>query len=241
MKKIFLFILLSLAVSQTSNAQTIDDFFNQTDQFLKKNVNKEGKIDYASLQKSPGELFYILENASKLNPQFADLDTAKAYWINIYNLCVIKSIVQHYPITSVNNVSTFFNADFFRISNQDVTLDDIEHTILREILFEPAFHFVLNSGANGSPTLLNKAYLPKTVNEQIKEQTIKVINSKDYFLIDKKSNTIRLPKIFDWYKKDFEVNYFNTIDFINLFSEKKIDNTLKVVYYEFDWTLNDIQ
>ena len=56
--------------------------------------------------------------------------------------------------------------------------------------------------------------------------------------LDKSAKTVELPKIFDWYKKDFAVNYFNEVDFINIFLEKKIDNKLMIKTYDFDWSLN---
>ena len=112
--------------------------------------------------------------------------------------------------------------------------------ILRDLFFDPAVHFTLSSGANAGAPLLNTAYLPNKVDEQIKRQATLVINAKNYYFINKELKVIELPKIFEWYKKDFAVNYFNEIDFINLFLEKKIDNKLTVKTYDFDWSINKI-
>lgn len=238
MKKITLTIFF-LCFSLIAVAQTTEQFFEQTSEFLKKNVTPEGKVDYATIKKSPGELVYILSNIEKLDTKFSDKKLAKAFWINVYNLQVIKAVVNLYPIASIEKVPGFFDGASFTVGNQQLTLDDIQNVILRDLFFDPAVHFTLASAANGCAPLLNTAYLPTTVDEQIKHQATLVINSKDYFFINKDLKLIELPKIFEWYKKDFAVNYFNEIDFINLFLTKKIDNQLAVQTYDFDWTLNE--
>lgn len=237
MKKITL-TLFFLGFSLISLGQTTQQFFEQTTEFLKKNVTAEGKVDYFTIKKSPGELIYILSNIEKLDTKFSDKKLAKAFWINVYNLEVIKAVIELFPLPSIEKVPGFFDATTFVVGNQQLTLNDIQNVILRDLFFDPAVHFTLVSAANGGAPLLNTAYLPTTVDEQIKHQATLVINSKDYFLINKDLKLIELSKIFEWYKKDFAVNYFNEIDFINLFLDKKVDNKLTVATYEFDWSLN---
>ncbi|NRT16827.1 hypothetical protein HNP99_003201 [Flavobacterium sp. 28A] len=239
MKKITL-TLCFFALTFISRAQTTQLFFEQTSEFLKKNVSPEGKVDYFTIKKSPGELIYILSNIEKLDTKFSDKKLAKAFWINVYNLEVIRAVVDLYPVPTVEKVPGFFDATPFTVGNQQLTLNDIQNVILRDLFFDSAVHFTLACGANGGAPLLNTAYIPSKIDEQIKHQATLVINSKDYFYINKDLKIIELPKIFEWYKKDFAVNYFNEIDFINLFLEKKIDNTLTVKTYDFDWSLNKL-
>ncbi|MGA9638491.1 DUF547 domain-containing protein [Flavobacterium sp.] len=227
-----------LVFSISGYSQTVEIFFEQTNEFLKKNVTAEGKIDYITLKKSPGELMYILSNVEKLDATFTDKNLAKAFWINIYNLQVIKGVLDTYPFKNVNQIPNFFKGNYFIVIQQELTLDDVENTILRELLFDPAIHFALSSASNGGAPLLNEAYMPKTIEEQLKTQASRVINSKSYYKINKDEKSIALPKIFEWYKKDFVTQYFNEIDFLNIFSEKRIDNKLSVTTYDFDWTLN---
>lgn len=237
MKKIIL-SLAFLSFSIIAESQTTELFFEQTNEFLQKNVTIEGKVDYRTLKKSPGELIYILDNVAKLDTKFKDKNLAKAFWINIYNLEIIRGVVANYPLKSVNDIPNFFSEASFIIGNQELTLNDIENVILRDLFFDPAVHFALSSASNGGSPLLNTAYLPEIVGEQIKQQAKTIINSKDYFQLNKEAKTVELPKIFEWYKKDFAINYFNEIDFINLFLDKKIDNKLIIKTYNFDWSLN---
>ena len=237
MKKIILLVAFTL-FTISINAQTTDMFFEQANEFFLKNVSPEGKVDYAKLKKSPGELMYILSNVEKLKTQFDNKETAKAFWINIYNLQVIKGVLDNYPLKSVNDVPAFFKENNFLVGGQELTLDDVENTILREIFVDPGIHFVLTSAALGGAPLMNTAYMPESVNDQIKQRTTLIINSKDFLKTYKSTNSIELPKIFEWYKKDFVTGYFNELDFVNIFLEKKVDPKMKIMTYSFDWTLN---
>lgn len=237
MKKLITVTIALLSITNFS-AQTADLFFEQTNEFLKRNVSPEGKLDYAYLKKSPGELMYILDNVSKIKPVLKDKDAIKAFWINAYNLCVVKGVIDNYPLNSVNDVKGFFKENMFLIAGQELTLDDIENTILREGFVDAGIHFVLTSAANGGAKLLNEAFLPEKVNDQIKQQTIKAINDKNFIMINKDTKIISLSKIFDWYKPDFVTGYFNQIDFVNIFLDKKLDPKYKILFYEFDWSLN---
>jgi hypothetical protein len=237
MKKVLLLIAFS-AFTIIAKAQTTELFFEQTNEFLQKNVSPEGKVDYAKLKKSPGELLYILSNIEKIKTQFENKDASKAFWINVYNLQVIKGVLDNYPLKSVNDVPGFFKENNFLVGGQELTLDDIENTILREIFVDAGIHFVLSSAANGGAPLLNSAYMPETVNDQIKTRTTMVINGKDFMKVYKNTNSVELPKPFEWYKKDFVTGYFNELDFVNIFLEKKVDPKMKVMTYSFDWTLN---
>ena len=237
-KKFLQLILLVLSFS-TISAQAIDTFFEQTDEFLKKNVDLNGKINYASLKKSPGELLYILDNASNLNTNFEDKNTAKAFWINMYNLQVIKGVLDGYHIKSVNEIPGFFKEKTFVINKKNITLFDIETIILPEIQKDACIHFVLFTASNGGVVLMNRAFLPKTVNDQIKHQTKLFINNKNIVKIDTKNKLLDLPKIFEWYNSEF-VSYFgNEIDFLNIFLDKKLENNLVIRTYNFDWSLNE--
>jgi hypothetical protein len=85
------------------------------------------------------------------------------------------------------------------VGNQELTLDDIENVILRDLFFDPAIHFTLSSAANGAP-LLN-AYLPATIEEQIKSRATLVINSKITFFINKDTKVIELSKYLNGTRK----------------------------------------
>lgn len=232
---LFAFILYS----NTFFSQTHTVFLDQTNEFLKASVSTDGKIDYAKLKKGPGGLLYILKNAENLKIDALDKDTRVAFWINAYNLLVIKNIIENYPLRSVNFVSGFFDKKF-KIASNEVSLNEIQK-IIGDLIKDPGIHFILSNGTNGGPKLMSAAYFPETVMYQISLQVKSAINKVGFVKIDKETKTVELPKVFELHKTDFITQYFNEIDFINVFLDKKIDNKLKILYSSFDITLNDLK
>jgi hypothetical protein len=100
---------------------------------------------------------------------------------------------------------------------------------------DPRVHFVVNCASYSCPRLYNKAYLPHKLDEQLEKAASRFINS-DLNVIDK--NEIILSKLFDWYKSDFENESQTLIDFINQYSQTKIDPKTQLKFMEYDWSLN---
>lgn len=238
--KNILYIIFFLNTFCSLNAQTEALFFEQTNEFLKNYVTKEGKINYGELKKSPGELIYILGNISKLKTE-SNINSEHniAYWINVYNLLIIKNVVDNYPIKSINTVTGFFDKTYL-INGDSLSLFDIEKK-LNLLCKDPGIHFVLSKASNGDPILYNGAYLPESALYQISLQVKSAINKPAFLKVNKQTNVLELPTIFQNYKEDFVTSYYNEIDFVNIFLEKKLNNKMKVVYANFDWTLNDVK
>ena len=238
MKKSFLIIVAFILFSNILISQTKEDFFNQSNEFFKKNINLDGKLKYAGLKKSPGELMYILKNVENLKIDSLDSNTKVAFWINSYNLLVIKNVIENYPLRSTSFVNDFFEKKF-QIADNQLSLEEIEFRV-KDLIKDPGYHFVLSNGTNGGSKLLNSAYLPETVMYQVSYQMKSTINKPGFIKIIKETNSIELPTVFETHKPDFVTQYFNQIDFLNVFLEKKIDNKLQITYAKRDVTLNEI-
>ena len=234
----YFYSILILLVFQTHFAQTKENFFEQTNEFLKNQVSVDGKINYSKLKKSPGELLYILSNTSNLKIDDENNETQIAFWINAYNLLVIKNILENYPIKSVNFITDFFEKKF-EIAGKSISLDEIE-LLTKNLINDPAKHFILSNGSNGGPKLLNKAYMPDSVMYNISYILKTTINTTGYIRIVNKRDYIEFPTVFEKFKQDFVTQYFNQIDFLNVFLENKLNNKLKISYYSYDWSLNEL-
>ena len=71
-------------------------------------------------------------------------------------------------------------------------------------------------------------------------QVKSAINKPNFLKINKENDFIEFPYLFEKYKKDFVTMYFNEIDFVNIFLEKKLNTKMKIGHYKFDWSLNNI-
>ncbi len=206
------------------------------DQVLILNVTEQGKVNYKGvIQDSP--LLYKYFTAMSENPPKDNWSKEEvlAYWINLYNAIAIKLVIDNYPIKSIRELQEPWNQRFFKIEDKKYSLDDIEHTILRE-MNDPRIHFLINCASASSPILWNRAYTATNINKALDERTKAFINNSKFNVISK--TELKLSKVFEWYEKDFKVRGGNVVDFINTYSNVKISKIGKDNYKEYDWNLN---
>lgn len=229
-------ILIVLLLSISLQAQDSSSFFSLTDQFLKTHV-KNGAVDYETIYAAPTALNDILHLASTLSISKDD-KSYKAFWINAYNLAVIKGIIDNYPLKSPLDKPGFFDKVSYKIAGKNVTLNTIENKLLRAVFNDARVHFVLVCGAKGCPPLIPNAYLPETLENQLQEQTTLAINGTSFVKINNKKKRVEGSEILKWYKADFVAKGQSEIDFLNQFRTDKIPSKFKLTYSTYNWALN---
>ncbi|MGB3142836.1 MAG: DUF547 domain-containing protein [Maribacter sp.] len=237
MIKIRLFVLLLVVFVQGITAQDPDMFFNKADAFFKTYITN-GKVEYKALHEEPAILADLMELLKGVDVSNVNDYTYQAFWINAYNLQVIQGIVSNYPLKSPLDVDGFFDKNKHQIAGKEVTLNQIENELLRaKFPNEPRFHFVLVCAGLGCPPIIDEAYRPSTLNEQLKTQTEKALNDPKFIRVE--GGEVKVSQIFEWYKSDFE-KAGGVVNFINSYREPKIPEDNKVSYYPYDWTLNSV-
>lgn len=214
---------------------------------LKKHVNDAGMVDYKGFIKDSNNLNKYLAKISENAPASSWSNDEKfAYWINAYNAYTVKLIVDNYPVKSIKDlapknavifINTAWDKKFFSIGGKKMTLNTIEHKILRKRFNDPRMHFAINCASMSCPKLLNEAYEAKTLDKQLTGQ------AKD-FLSDTNKNKVskdkpELSSIFDWFNKDFTKTGKTKIGFINQYAPVKINDNAPLKYLSYDWSLNE--
>jgi hypothetical protein len=240
MKKIILSITLFLLTSYSTQAADIDVFIEKTNAFLAKYV-VNNRFDYDALKKNTQPLDEIFTIGYKIKSEELDTDQFKAFWINTYNLCVIKELTSNYPIEGPLKLPGLFDKTIFDIGGKKVTLDFIEKKILSELFNDSRIHFALVCGAIGCPPLLAKAYYPTDLDKQLDVQTKIALNNPEFLRLDKNSKKVQISQIFEWYKDDFITSKTKEIDFINKYRDDKINSDFSMNYYVYDWNLNKVK
>jgi len=196
-----------------------------------------------------------------------------AFWINAYNAFTIKAIIDHYPIkrsftlvgifyapsNSILQIKGVWTKLQFRALGNMVTLDEIEHQILRKKFNEPRIHMAINCASISCPDLRNEAYTPEKLEEQLADASINFVNNPDKGVyVNEQSGKVKLSKIFKWFGDDFINNYgskklFNNyslkenavLNFTSEYIESEevkeylMNNKLKIGYLGYDWHLNE--
>lgn len=228
-----LLFIFSLLISVSFSAQ---DVFLDFDEFFKSYVDESGGVDYKSI--TPEALAPLSKALAQYSLVTASPDEEKAFLINAYNFLVIKSVVANAVPPSVQDVPGFFTAKIHEVAGERYSLNGLEKDLLFVKYQDPRLHFVLVCGAISCPPLINKAYRPETLENQLQAQCTSALNKVAFMSFDDAFNTLRWSALFDWYAADFGQKKENIIAWINSYREKPIPADAKTVVMDYDWSLN---
>ncbi len=238
MKKTVLIILVilvsSISFAQKSNAPSHGNW----DELLKKYVSKEGNVNYKGI-KSDASFKQYLKTLSNSSPNKSwSVNERLSFWINAYNAFTIELIIKNYPTKSIKNIKDPWGQNFIKIGGKAMSLNTIEHEILRKKFNEPRIHFAIVCASESCPNLLNRAFLPSTLVKQLDSQAKNFINDPTKNKIG--VNAMELSLIFKWFKGDFTKKRSLT-QFINKYWRNKaiISTKAKTSYLKYDWSLNE--
>jgi len=211
---------------------------------------KEGAVDYATLHKAPARLDgYLAEVAAVCRTDFETWSREQkvALWVNAYNAFTLRTILNHYPVKSIRSIGLLPGAawrDQFiplgHLMGKDtkLSLNDIEHEILRKRFPDARLHFVLVCASKSCPELRSEAYRADSLSAQFDDAGRR-------FLADPSKNrldgpTWKVSSIFKWYRDDFERDGPGLVPFLKRFAPSKVDAASKpeLEFVDYDWSLN---
>ena len=230
MKKL-LFSLLLISSSIYSQKNT----HQKWNELLKNHVSENGNVDYKGFKKDQVALESYLELLSKNLPEKSWTKNATlAYWINAYNAFTVKLILDNYPVKSITNLSGGkpWDVKNIELAGKKYSLNNIENDIIRPTYKDARIHFAVNCAAVSCPPLSNTAFTEANINDLLNTRTKNFINSSANTITASK---IRISKIFDWYKADFE----DVPAFINKYSTIKTITNTGIEFNEYNWNLNE--
>jgi hypothetical protein len=210
-------------------------------------VDQDGFVDYKGFISDSIAFHQYLEELQNHAPdkQTWTVEEQLAYWINAYNAFTIKLIIDHYPVESIKDIGGFiqipfisspWDIKFIEIGGRKYDLNNIEHSILRKEFDEPRIHFAIVCASLSCPKLRREAYTAEKLEEQLQEQTITFLSNPQKNKIN--DEIAEISKIFNWFKSDFTSDG-SLIEFLNQFTEAKLDEQTKIKYMDYDWSLNE--
>jgi hypothetical protein len=244
-KKLRLFLIVIVAIGTSygfySAKESIDAVdvaadHSKLDALLKKHVSSSGKVNYAGFKTDVASLDAYLKNLSANVPASGVSKNDKlAYWMNAYNAFTVKLILNNYPVSSIKKISSDpWKVKFIKLGQKTYDLSTIEHGILRK-MGDARIHVGINCASVSCPKLANKAFTAANVQSELTRLTKAFIKDKSKNQIS--ANEVKLSKIFDWFKSDF-ASKGTLIDWINKYSDVKINAKAKVSYLTYNWNLN---
>jgi len=170
----------------------------------------------------------------------------KAYWINLYNSATVRLIIDNYPLVSITKlgekVTEFgpWNDHAVTVNGIDLSLNDIEHHIIRPLYDDYRIHFAVNCASIGCPNLAANAFNANELDEQLDEASAEFLSHPRG--IDLQGESLKLSSLFDWYAKDFGSNLKEVLATLAKHTDEKTSIALAkfsgTPNYEYDWSLN---
>ena len=190
-----------------------------------------------------------LDAMSRIAPTQLNRDEQLAYWINLYNAQTIQVVLDHPRKKSILSMGPFFSLGpwdepYLTIENKPVTLNDIEHRILRPIWQDHRLHYVLNCASIGCPNLSQTAYLATSIAQQMADAQIAFLQHPRAISFTDRGE-LQLTSLFDWYLADFAPDVFGLLAYLavqrpDLAADlaAMAGNADAKINYVYDWDLN---
>lgn len=207
------------------------------------------RVDYKSAKNNDSLLQQYIAQLTQIDPRELNKEEQKAYWINAYNALTIRLILNNYPTDSIVDLGSSLIAfgpwddTVITLAEQTLTLNDIEHRILRPIWKDPRIHFAVNCASIGCPNLQKEAFTSENMDDLLEEATEEFINHPRGMYST--NNTLVLSSIFDWYGNDFGHTISERLAWMSDYAQDDLaeilSHSVDHISYQYDWQLNDYQ
>ena len=225
------------------------------DTFLKKYVVTNhpsgiNRVRYASVAPEDRKILdgYILQ-LQQVEVARLNRSEQKAYWINLYNALTVKVVLDHYPVKSIRDINITpglfrtgpWGAKSLLIQGQKVSLDDIEHRILRPLWKDNRVHYAVNCASIGCPNLQPEAYTAENTEALLEKGAREYVNHpRGARLV---GDRLDLSSIYDWFRADFGGSGETVVRHLQQYADPDVAGRVKgfhgKISYDYDWRINE--
>ena len=251
---VLLVLLAELAVPPLPAAAAPPDYAAwQT--LLTKYYDPARGMDYKGLKaKDAATLQALRRSLAQVDVPSLSRPDQLAYWINLYNVSVVGTVVDRYPVESIRDLSTdpiirlnVFKKPSIATREGSLSLDDIENDRLRKGFHDPRIHFAINCAAESCPPIRPEPYAGARVDAQLDDQARKFLNGPHGVRLEADDGklTLHVTKILDWFADDFESWGGGRVKFLRRYlppeRQKQLDAARDVgfEFEDYSWKLND--
>jgi hypothetical protein len=214
--------------------------------------NSDGIVRVAYGQVTPADKAALAADLAKMSAvpiSRYNYNEQRAYWIDLYNELTVKFVLDHYPMPSINDgsaITKLFSTSpwarkLIKVEGEELTLDDIEHRILRPIWRDPRIHYALNCASMGCPNLQPMAYTAANTEQLLDTGARQYINSPRGVTV--RDGKLIVSSIYVWYQADFGGTDAGVIDHLKHYANPDLLRQLGTVDHisqnHYDWALNE--
>ena len=172
----------------------------------------------------------------------------KAYWINLYNGLTVEVILSHYPVQSILDIDIApgwfsrgpFGAKLVTVEGDKLSLDDIEHRILRPIWKDNRVHYAVNCASLGCPNLQPVTYTASNLDQLLDQGAREYVNHPRGATL--KGGKLQVSSIYIWFQEDFDGTNEGVLNHLHKYANPSLAKTLESyrggLVHDYDWRLN---
>jgi len=208
---------------------------------------REGVVDYPALKQDGSALArYLgtLEGVTRDQLAAFTRDQRLAFWINAYNAYTLKLVLDHYPVESIRKIGRFWESPFKirfipleKIRGERISLDVIEHEVLRKAFQDPRIHAAIACAARSCPLLRDRAYTALAIDSELDQAMKGFLADPSKNRWDPATRTLGLSSIFDWFRQDFEKDG-PLAGFVARYLDLPPGGEPRIQFLDYDWSLN---
>ena len=233
-------------VESSGSASTIDHSI--WDRLLKVHVKAAddgiNRVDYAGLKASgAAELTAYIAQMQGIDISAYNRNEQFAYWVNLYNAATVDQIVQNLPLESIRDLGVLgqgpWKDDILSVNGKKLSLDDIEHGILRQIWKDVRIHYAVNCASLGCPNLAAQAWQADRLEEMLEAAATAYVNHPRGFA--RVGGKLTASSIYDWYESDWG-SAAKVLEHARKYATGAtgalLADAAKINSYDYDWALN---
>lgn len=209
-----------------------------------------GRFDYASVSDDDiATLDAYLRNLQALDPRRLSRDEQLAYWANLYNAATIRVMLRHWPVESIREIRLPpsddgpWDAPLVKVAGQKLTLNEIEHQVMRPVWREPRIHYMVNCASVGCPNLATTPWTADDLDARLEAAAAAFLRHPRAVRIE--AGQLVLSNLLEWYRQDFvepEAPPGPPIEYLVPYLEKRLASRVGSwdgpVVHEYDWAVN---
>lgn len=209
------------------------------------------RFDYAALQANAAHRQRVDEYVAALqaiDPRVYSAAEQKAYWFNLYNALTVRLVTANYPVKSIRDLGEAWlsigpwDDAAAVVAGRELTLNDIEHQILRAIWRDARVHYGVNCASLGCPNLLPAAFTAANTERLLEEAAKAYVNHPRGVRLADDGRSVVVSGVYDWYQEDFGGDEAGVLRHLARYAEADLAERLRDfrgdVDYSYDWALN---
>jgi len=220
------------------------------EEYVAPGPNGVNRFDYAALKADSDDraaLERYIAGYESLDFDTLDRDAAFAAWANLYNAVTVRHILERYPLGSIRDGYLFGGPwkDVTVIADGgEISLDAIEHDVLRVEWDDPRVHYAVNCASIGCPDLLNRAWTGETLDTDLDAAARAYVNHPRGVTV-RENGTLKVSRIYKWFREDFGGSDDGVIAHLRQYADADLRPALagdvRIRGHQYDWSLNDVE